>query len=161
MAGDIILFFRRFWLEFVPLFYMVGRFLIFVAGAALWICAILNDVMMVRFFGKGLVLCSYNESFCFGLETRELKPLVCCFPINISFFNPLRVQAVMFCSHLNSCCIECRCFGTFTLQLFENEFFFEFYIELSIFLLSCCWTRRRSESLVDVRYAAKPTVVVL
>ena len=67
---------------------MVDSFLIVVVDAALWICVILNDVMMVSLCGKGLVLCSYNQSFCFVLEPRGLKPLVCCFHINISFFNP-------------------------------------------------------------------------
>ena len=55
---------------------MVDSFLIVVANAALWICAILNDVMIVCFCREDLVLCSYNESFCFGLETRRLEQLV-------------------------------------------------------------------------------------
>ena len=66
---------------------MVDSFLIFVANAGLWICAILNDVMMVCFCRESLVLCSYNESFCFGLETRRLKPLVCCFHIIASLIR--------------------------------------------------------------------------
>ena len=41
---------------------MVDSFLIFVANAALWICAILNDVKMVCFCCEGLVLCSYNNN---------------------------------------------------------------------------------------------------
>ena len=64
---------------------MVNSFLGFVADAAMWICPILNNMVMVR--SGGLVLCRNNESLCFSLETGGFEPLVCCFRINISVFN--------------------------------------------------------------------------
>ena len=92
----------------------VFRYLIFVADAALWICVIFNDVTMVRFCEEGLVLCSCDESFFIGLETKGLWFVAFistsasliragCSPCNV--FSSHRVcihlllQALVFCTY--------------------------------------------------------------
>ena len=132
---------------------------------------------MVCSGGEGLDLCSYNECLCFSLEIGGFEPFVCFFRINIrEGYLPCKTCNA-FSSHLVCICCRSRCFAAVLIFFAHNatvsspsigsslrsnsflSFVASFWIEQSFLLFSCCWTRWRSGSLVDVRYATRSTLL--
>ena len=107
-----------------------------------------SETLLEVFLSQGIVTSMrvhfFTRLFLMTMSGRftEIWTLVCCFHINISFFNLCRVPSVQYflrpsglhafavciccprpdvlhlCLCLNSLCVQCRCFIIFRLQLF-------------------------------------------